>query len=108
MSLQALDFVHSRGIMHRDVKPNNIMYDRSNRKVRSVIQCRPLSSKTINTQLRLIDWGLADFYHPGTEYPPRVGSRPYKSPELLVEYRQYDYSLDLWCVGCILASMVSV
>ncbi|KAF9819340.1 hypothetical protein IEO21_02228 [Rhodonia placenta] len=86
--LRALDFVHSRGIMHRDVKPNNIMYDRSNRK------------------LRLIDWGLADFYHPGTEYPPRVGSRPYKSPELLVEYRQYDYSLDLWCVGCILASMI--
>ncbi|PCH44572.1 kinase-like protein [Wolfiporia cocos MD-104 SS10] len=86
--LKALDFVHSRGIMHRDVKPANIMFDRERRK------------------LKLIDWGLAEFYHPGTEYHPRVGSRYFKSPELLVAYKLYDYSLDLWCVGCILASLI--
>ncbi|KIP05534.1 hypothetical protein PHLGIDRAFT_128841 [Phlebiopsis gigantea 11061_1 CR5-6] len=86
--LTALDFVHSRGIMHRDVKPGNIMFDRANHK------------------LRLIDWGLAEFYHPNTEYHIRVGSRPYKSPELLVGYSMYDYSLDLWCVGCMLAAMI--
>ena len=57
--------------------------------------------------MRLIDWGLAEFYHPGTEYPPRVGSRHYKSPELLVAYRKYDYSLDLWSVGCILAELLA-
>lgn len=39
---QALDFCHSKGIMHRDVKPHNIMIDHSQRK------------------LRLIDWGLAE------------------------------------------------
>ena len=33
--------------MHRDVKPHNVMIDHENRK------------------LRLIDWGLAEFYHPG-------------------------------------------
>ncbi|KAI0923667.1 hypothetical protein AcW1_006562 [Taiwanofungus camphoratus] len=86
--LRALDFVHSRGIMHRDVKPANIMFDREHRK------------------LRLIDWGLAEFYHPGTEYHPRVGSRYYKGPELLVAYKRYDYSLDIWSVGCILASLI--
>ena len=57
-------------------------------------------------QLRLIDWGLAEFYHPGAELHTRVASRYYKGPELLVGYKHYDYSLDIWSVGCILAAMV--
>lgn len=57
-------------------------------------------------QLRLIDWGLAEFYHPDTDYHIRVGSRYYKGPELLVNMKKYDYSLDMWSVGCMLASMV--
>jgi len=86
--LKALDFVHSRGIMHRDVKPGNVMIDHRHQK------------------LRVIDWGLAEFYHPGTTYHIRVGSRYYKAPELLVGYKLYDYSLDLWSTGCMLASML--
>ena len=48
------------GIMHRDVKPHNVMIDHQQRK------------------LRLIDWGLAEFYHPGQDYNVRVASRYFK------------------------------
>ena len=54
----------------------------------------------------MIDWGLAEFYHPNQEYNVRVASRYFKGPELLVDYQYYDYSLDMWSLGCMLASMI--
>jgi casein kinase II subunit alpha len=63
-------------------------------------------SRTILQKLRVIDWGLAEYYRPGTEYNVRVASRHYKPPELLVNMRMYDYSLDMWSLGCVLASML--
>ncbi|KAJ1503682.1 Casein kinase II subunit alpha, partial [Coelomomyces lativittatus] len=86
--LKALEYCHSKGIIHRDVKPQNVVIDHN--------------KKT----LRLIDWGLADFYHPGVELNVRVASRYFKGPELLVNFQHYDYSLDMWSLGCMLASMV--
>ena len=40
-----------------------------------------------NRKLRLIDWGLAEFYHPQQEYNVRVASRYFKGPELLLDYQ---------------------
>lgn len=67
----------------------------------------PLLSSSRCSRLRLIDWGLAEFYHKGTEYNVRVASRYFKGPELLVNMRDYDYSLDIWSLGCMFAGIVS-
>merc|ERR1712066_513481 len=45
------------------------------------------------------------FYHPLQEYNVRVASRHYKGPELLVDDVMYDYSLDTWSLGCVIAGM---
>ena len=74
--------------MHRDVKPHNVMIDHERR------------------ELRLIDWGWAEFYHPEVEYNVRVASRYFKGPELLVDFQFYDYSLDLWSFGAMFASII--
>jgi len=55
--LRGLNYCHSMGIMHRDVKPQNITINHEQRLV------------------RIIDWGLAEFYHPNQDYNVRVASR---------------------------------
>lgn len=86
--LRTLEFSHSMGIMHRDIKPHNICIDHKQRK------------------LRVIDWGLGEFYHYNQEYNCRVASRFYKGPELMVGYRKYDYTLDMWSLGCMLGGIL--
>lgn len=49
---------------------------------------------------------MADFYFPGKEYNTKVNSRFSKAPELLVNFQYYDYSIDMWSFGIILASTV--
>lgn len=74
--------------MHRDIKSRNIVINPEKR------------------QLQLIDFGLSEYYIPGKEYKVRVSSRPYKPPELLIGYEYYDFSVDMWMVGCTFGAMV--
>ena len=86
--LSALDTSHSNGIMHRDIKPQNIAIDKEHRR------------------LRLLDWGLADFYHPKQKYNSHVATRVFKPPELLINYPYYDYSMDIWSAGLTFSIMM--
>lgn len=85
---RALNFAHSRGVMHRDVKPTNYLVDHPTR------------------AFRLIDWGLAEFYVPRTDYNVRVSTRSFKAPELLLNMKHYDYSMDMWSTGVTIASIM--
>ncbi len=63
--------------MHRDVKPHNVMIDPA--------------TKTV----KLIDWGLAEYYHRGKRYNVNVSTRNYKGPELLVDLQVFVSSVSL-------------
>ena len=122
--------------MHRDVKPRNVLINRQTRNrrmgpttkattnIHAAIsgnkhqddgddnngqhqrQQSQLQLQHMLQPLMLIDLGLADFYFPNTKYNVRVASRHYKSPELLLGYELYDYAIDMWSVGCILAGLL--
>ena len=89
--LRGLNFAHSRGIIHRDIKPGNVLMNIDEKGKRTC---------------KIVDWGLADFYIPSKRFNCRVASRYFKGPELLLGNNYYDYSLDIWSTGCMLAGMI--
>ncbi|CAL6104180.1 Kinase [Hexamita inflata] len=86
--LLALHWCHIHSIIHRDVKGGNICFN------------------TQTNRLTLLDFGLAEFYSYGKQLHHRVATRHYKPPELLCNYQLYDYSLDIWSTGAMLAGFL--
>jgi mitogen-activated protein kinase 1/3/mitogen-activated protein kinase 6 len=93
--LRGLKYVHSAQVIHRDLKPRNILVNS-------------------NCDLKICDYGLArvhydesreDEFHvsPMTEY---VCTRWYRAPEVLCSWTDYGKAIDIWSVGCIFAEML--
>ena len=85
---EGLDYLHRRGVLHRDIKAANI-----------------LISKT--GELKLADFGLARFYQKSQkqDYTNRVITIWYRSPELLLGETQYGPAVDIWSAACVLVEI---
>ena len=77
--------IHSAGVVHRDLKPGNILVDE-------------------NCDLKICDFGLARTLDLSmTGY---VTTRFYRAPETMLTWQNYGVGVDMWSAGCILAEMI--
>ena len=88
--LEALDYAHQHGIVHRDVKPSNVLLDKNHRAL-------------------LIDFGIA--LAMGEERRTRtgqiVGTPAYMSPEQITKPKSIDHRSDVYSVGCVFYEMLT-
>ena len=78
----ALDILHKNNIMHRDIKPDNLMIDSEG-------------------YLKMIDFGLARILNPNQLAYTQCGTPDYMSPEV-VQGHNYSYSSEWWSVGIVI------
>lgn len=87
--LLALKCCHQRGVVHRDLKPQNLLVNRAG-------------------ALKVADFGLARaFSVPIRAYTHEVVTLWYRAPEILLGGKEYALGVDMWSVGCIMAELVS-
>lgn len=87
--LQGVAYCHSHRVLHRDLKPPNLLINREG-------------------QLKLADFGLARaFGIPVRSYTHEVVTLWYRAPDVLMGSRKYSTPVDIWSIGCIFAEMAN-
>ena len=85
--LTSLKYIHSLHLIHCDLKPENIL-----------LKC------ISKAEVKIIDFGSSNFiYDASSSY---IQSRSYRAPEVIMGCN-YDYKIDIWSLGCILAELYS-
>ena len=85
--INGIAFCHSRRVLHRDLKPQNLLINHLG-------------------ALKLADFGLARaFGIPVRHYTHEVVTLWYRAPEILLGARKYSTPVDIWSIGCIFAEM---
>jgi serine/threonine protein kinase len=98
---EAIEAAHRRGVVHRDLKPGNVMLTESGAKVLDFGLARDatLPGQSADTQAATLAAAI-------TEEGSMVGTMPYMAPELL-EGRAADARADVWALGCVLYEMAT-
>jgi len=85
---RSLAYIHSNGICHRDIKPQNLLLD-------------PESGI-----LKLCDFGSAKHLVRGEPNVSYICSRYYRAPELIFGATDYTTNIDVWSAGCVFAELM--
>ncbi|KAJ3060268.1 regulator of ime2 [Podochytrium sp. JEL0797] len=86
--LRSLAYIHSLGICHRDIKPQNLLVD------------------PVTGVLKLCDFGSAKILVTGEPNISYICSRYYRAPELIFGCTNYAVSIDLWSTGCVMSELL--
>lgn len=86
--LRSLAYIHSLGICHRDIKPQNLLLN-------------PTSGI-----LKLCDFGSAKILVAGEPNVSYICSRYYRAPELIFGATNYTTHIDVWSTGCVMAELM--
>ena len=84
----SLKYLHSKGIAHRDIKPQNILVGQKTNKI------------------KLCDFGSAKKLIPGQKSISYICSRFYRAPELIFGATDYTNQIDVWSMGCVISELV--